>query len=60
MARDDGGFWVGCDGCDEWFDLPCTDIETEELPEADMYYCQKCRVLFQIKLLCRVGLGQRQ
>ena len=40
---DDGGFWVACDGCDEWFDLPCTDIETEEVVP-DTYYCQKCRV----------------
>ena len=40
---DDGGFWIGCDGCNNWFDLKCTDVQSEEhIP--DEYYCKKCRV----------------
>ena len=40
---DDGGFWVGCDGCDDWYDLKYTGIKSKRhVP--DVYYCQKCRV----------------
>ena len=42
---DDGGFWIGCNGCNNWFDLKCTDVEDEEhVP--DTYYCLNCRVDF--------------
>ena len=35
---DDVGFWIACDGCNDWFDLKCTDVEDEEhVP--DTYYC---------------------
>ena len=40
---DDGGFWICCDGCDDWFDLKCTDIKSKRhIP--DVYFCEKCRV----------------
>ena len=40
---DDGGFWIACDGCNDWFDLKCTDVEdAEHVP--DTYYCLNCRV----------------
>ena len=40
---DDGGFWICCDGCDDWFDLKCTDIKSKRhVP--DVYLCKKCRV----------------
>ena len=43
IYRDDGGFWVCCDGCDVWFDLKCTDIKSEKLiPEE--YYCHNCKL----------------
>ena len=42
---DDGGFWIGCDGCNNWFDLKCTDVKDEEhVP--DTYYCLNCCVDF--------------
>ena len=40
---DDGGLWIACDGCNDWFDLKCTDVEDEEhVP--DTYYCLNCHV----------------
>ena len=35
---DDGRFWIACDGCNDWFDLKCTDVEDEERVP-DTYYC---------------------
>ena len=40
---DDGRFWIACDGCNDWFDLKCTDVKDEEhVP--DTYYCLNCHV----------------
>ena len=27
---DDGGFWIGCDGCNDWFDFKCTNIKSKK------------------------------
>ena len=40
---DDGGFWFACDGCNDQFDLKCTNVEDEEhVP--DTHYCLNCHV----------------
>ena len=39
---DTSGLWIGCDVCDAWFDLKCTDVDENCIP--DVYYCPKCRV----------------
>ena len=39
---DTSGLWIGCDACDAWFDIKCTDVDENCIP--DVYYCQKCRV----------------
>ena len=31
VYSDDGGFWIACDGCNDWFDLKCTEDE-EHVP----------------------------
>lgn len=41
MYVDDDGVWIGCDGCDQWFNIQCTDISSETLP--DKYFCEVCR-----------------
>ena len=25
LYPDAGGLWIGCDGCDAWFDIKCTE-----------------------------------
>ena len=32
--------WVCCDGCDSWFDINCTLLNPNEIP--DVYYCNFC------------------
>ena len=33
--------WTCCNGCDQWFDLKCTKIQSrKEIPY--MYFCEKC------------------
>ena len=39
---DTSGLWIVCDACDAWFDLKCTDVDENCIP--DVYYCPKCRV----------------
>lgn len=37
------GFWICCDGCDQWFDIKCTTIKsTKHIP--DEYYCEQCSI----------------
>ena len=38
---DDGGFWIGCNGCNDWFDLKSTDVKSKQ-HVSDVYYCEKC------------------
>jgi len=37
---DENGLWVCCDVCNRWYDLQCTNIEKEEIP--DTYICAYC------------------
>jgi len=40
---DDSGFWICCDGCNDWFDIKRTNIKSKKyVPEE--YYCEKCQV----------------
>ena len=32
--------WICCDGCDMWFDLKCSNIQNEKIP--DKYFCAEC------------------
>ena len=36
LYPDAGGLLIGCDGCDAWFDIKCTE---DSIPEC--YYCRK-------------------
>ena len=37
----DESIWICCDGCDCWFDLKCTSIQSKHhIP--DFYYCESC------------------
>ena len=39
----DNGMWIACDGCQNWFNLSCTNISnSKKLP--DVFYCEKCVV----------------
>ena len=41
-ADDNGGLdWIGCDGCNQWFNQECTDVLGKNLP--DNYFCDECR-----------------
>ena len=41
-ADDNGGLdWIGCDGCNKWFNQECTDVLGKNLP--DNYFCDECR-----------------
>ena len=34
-------FWIGCDGCNDWFDFKSTNIKSKKhVP--DEYYSEKC------------------
>ena len=36
----DGVFWIACDGCNDCFDLKCTDVEDEEHVPDTYYFCR--------------------
>jgi hypothetical protein len=37
----DNGIWIACDGCQNWFNLSCTNItNSKRLP--DVFYCENC------------------
>ena len=37
----DDGMWITCDGCQNWFNLSCTNIHnSRKLP--DVFYCENC------------------
>ena len=39
----DDSLWVGCDGCNQWFDLKCTNIRDKySIPDTN-YFCQNCK-----------------
>ena len=38
---DIGGLWVCCDGCNQWFNVECTNIRGKRIP--DTFYCEDCR-----------------
>ena len=39
----DNGMWIACDGCQNWFNLSCTNISnSKKLP--DVFYCENCVV----------------
>ena len=39
VSLDDGGFWIACDGCNDWFDLKCTCTDIEDKKHVpDTYY----------------------
>ena len=38
--KDTSQLWVCCDGCDVWFDLKCTPLSKDSIP--DIYYCETC------------------
>ena len=38
---DTSGLWIGCDRCDSWFDIKCTDVDEKCIP--DVYFCPQCR-----------------
>ncbi len=40
VYADSGGLWVCCDGCNQWFDVKCTNIKRRNVPE--FYYCEDC------------------
>ena len=35
-----GGRWVGCDGCNCWYHIQCTELNPNDLP--DTYFCKDC------------------
>ena len=37
---DIGGLWVCCDGCNQWFNVECTNIRRKRIP--DIFYCEDC------------------
>ena len=38
----DNGMWIACDGCQNWFNLSCTNIcNSKILP--DVFYSENCR-----------------
>ena len=37
---EDDSVWICCDGCDNCFDLKCTDV-CKNIPEE--YFCEECR-----------------
>ena len=37
---DTSGLWIGCDRCDSWFDIKCTDVDEKCIP--DVYFCPQC------------------
>ena len=39
---DTSRLWIGCDACDAWFDLKCTDVDDNCIP--DVHYYPKCCV----------------
>ena len=36
-------FYVGCDGCQDWFHATCVGISREEAEQLDSYMCPKCQ-----------------
>ena len=37
----DDGMWIACAGCQNWFNLSCTNIRnSRKLP--DVFYCENC------------------
>ena len=32
--------WIGCDNCDLWYCLKCTDVSVDNI--ADVYHCDRC------------------
>ena len=40
LLAESDDMWVGCDGCDLWYDFPCTGLRKENIP--DSFYCDKC------------------
>ena len=43
VFADSGGLWVCCDGCNQWFDIKCTNIKRRRVPE--FYYCEDCSLI---------------
>ncbi|KAI9146519.1 hypothetical protein BKA69DRAFT_1020732, partial [Paraphysoderma sedebokerense] len=39
---DEGAFYIGCDGCDDWFHGNCVGISEEEGESLWKYYCPNC------------------
>lgn len=41
VYQDDGGFWICCDGCNDWYDIKCTKIKSKKrVPE--VFFCDNC------------------
>ena len=40
VYADSQGLWICCDGCNQWFDIECTNIKKRKVPE--LYYCEDC------------------
>ena len=32
--------WIGCDNCDLWYCLKCTNVSEDNIP--DVYHCDRC------------------
>ena len=38
----DDTLWIGCDNCDNWYNLSCVGVTEDNIPE--VFYCPKCTV----------------
>lgn len=44
LYGEDSEPWICCDGCNCWFDLKCSTIESEELAKCiEVYFCENCQ-----------------
>ena len=41
---EDGSTWICCDLCNSWFDLKCTDVDAEHIPQS--FFCEDCIIFF--------------
>ncbi|KNE60903.1 hypothetical protein AMAG_06663 [Allomyces macrogynus ATCC 38327] len=39
---DDNQFYIGCDGCTDWFHLSCVGMPHDKSDDVDLFFCPQC------------------